>query len=302
MADETVVANNSAPAETPAAAEPELALDPEISAEPASDEQPLEGQAIEDELEEAEVDGKKGKVSKALKEFLTRDADYRRKPQEVADQRKAHEAAEKTLAERTETFTRHAREVGKLMALNDQLAEYEKYTPQQWQQWLREQPVEANAARAYYDDLLRQRGSLAQQLHQQEQKWQIEAQSETTKRLEEGRKAIAAKVPGWSPTMEADLQKYATTQGFSAAEWAGVSDHRAVTVLNKARLYDQLVAKHRAATQAAASAPVVPSAPVGGQRAPSNSLRELAKSEDNTAYAKARFGNKGRQTQAAARR
>lgn len=290
MADDAPETNNPAPADTsaPAAAEPELVLDePEAQIEPASDEQP-EGQAPEDELEDFEADGKKGKVSKALKEFLMRQADYTRGKQEVAKQREANDAQSAQIAAQAQAFERHAGDIADLKAISKQLEVYQKATPEQWQQWSAQNRDETAAAWIHYQSLKDQGRAIFNRLQQQHTQWQLEKQSAETKHLEEGRKAIAAKVPGWSPKLEAELQTYAESVGFSKAEWARATKPEAVDTLRKAMLYDRLVAKQRAARQATEAAPVAVAAPVGGHRAPSTDLRNLAKSEDISGYAKAR--------------
>lgn len=282
MADE--IANNPAPVDTATPA-PELAAQPETEVIELSDEQPpeIEGQATEDELEEVEFDGKKGKVSKALKDGYLRQADYTRKTQEAAKEREAIEGERKTFGEQVQTFQRHAKEVGKLFALGDEVAEFEKID---WDRFAAERPADCQAVWIKYQNKLRERDTLVHSLNAQEQKWQFESQRESAKRIEDGKKAIAA-IPGWSQELDGKLKAHATSYGFTADEWSGVSDPRAVRVLMDAYSWRQLQAnqQRQAPTQ---PAPVAAPPQVGGQRTPGTDLRNLARSEDISAYARAR--------------
>jgi hypothetical protein len=285
MADD--IANNPAPVDTATPA-PELAAQPDTEVIERSDEQPpeIEGQAAEDELEEIEVDGKRGKVSKALKDGYLRQADYTRKTQEAAERAKAIEAEKATLAEQAQTFQRHAKEVGRLYALNEQIEPYEKLDADAWQRFSVDRPGEASTAWIHYQKLRDQRDALVGELNAQEQKWQVESQRESAKRVEEGRKAIAA-IPGWSQELDGKLKSHATTYGFTPEEWSGVSDPRAVRVLMDAYNWRQLQANQQRQTPSQ-PAPVAAPPQVGGQRTPGTDLRSLARSEDISAYARAR--------------
>lgn len=283
MAEE--VANTPAPVDTATSA-PELAAQPDTEVIERSDEQPseIEGQATEDEFEEIEVDGKRGKVSKGFKDGYLRQADYTRKTQEAAKEREAIEAERKTVAEQAQTFQRHTKEVAKFFAINEQIEPYEKIDAEGWRRFSEERPADASAAWIHYQKLKDQRDSLAHELNAQEQKWQLESQRESAKRIEDGKKAIAA-IPGWNQELDGKLKAHATTYGFTPDEWSGVSDPRAVRVLMDAYNWRQLQANQQRQTT---SQPVAAPPQVGGQRTPGTDLRSLARSEDVGAYARAR--------------
>lgn len=251
---------------------------------PESESQPLEGQAPADDLEELEVDGIKGRVSRALKDGYLRLQDYTRKTQEAAEARKVLEAERATFAEQAKSFETHAEKFADLRATGREVAEWEKVD---WDRYFADRPAEAARDHARYMGKIRERDALRDELRAQHDKWQLEAQRETAKRTEEGRKAIAAKVPGWGTDLEAKLQQYAVGEGFTADEWSGVNDHRAVNVLRKAYLYDQIMARQKQAASAA-PAPVPQQPPVGGQRSPTTDLRSLARADDPAAFIAAR--------------
>jgi len=275
------IANNPAEAASPAAVE-ELAQPEGIATDTASEEQPLEGQADAETLIEVEYEGKTYKLPQELKDSLLRQADYTRKTQEAAEKAKALAAQEADLTEKVKSFQRHAREVGKLMALDDEIAAYEKVD---WRTFSTAQPVECQQAWIAYQQKLRERDLTAQALHAQEQKWQVETQQETAKRLDEGRKAIAAQIPGWSTELEAKVSDHVASRGIPKEMWASVTHPGAWKIAHEAFLYRQLMDKQKAANPT--PAPVAPIPQVGGQRAASPDLRTLA-SKDTDAFIKAR--------------
>lgn len=289
MPDE--IANNPAPAEDTAAPAPELAPTSDVSTDTESDEQLSldgEGQAEADALEEVEYEAKKYRLPKELKDALLRQSDYTRKTQEVAEKAKAAEAKEAELSQQREVFQYHAKSVGEFHVLNAQIEPYEKMTQADWQRFAADRPADANAAWIQYGLLKDQRASLVSTLSAQEQERQLKAQRENAKRTEEGRKAIAAQIPGWSTELDNKLREHATTYGFTKDEWATVSDPRAVKVLNDAYQYRQLVARQRAATQTTQPQSITPPPQIGGTRTPTTDLRALASRPDPSAFMKAR--------------
>ena len=281
MADE--IANNPAPVDDTATPAPELAAPAEDQIEEQSEGQPDEGQAVEDELEEIEVDGKKGKVSKALKDGYLRQADYTRKTQEAAEFRKALDAERAAFAEQTTAFGVHAEKFADLRTASRQVEQWEKVD---WDRYFADNPANAANDHARYMRLRMDRDALAEEIRAQHAKWQSESQREAAKRAAEGRTAIAA-IPGWSQELDGKLKSHATTYGFTAEEWAGVSDPRAVRVLMDAYNWRQLQANQQRQTPSQ-PAPVAAPPQVGGQRTPGTDLRSLARSEDASAYARAR--------------
>ncbi len=57
--------------------------------------------------------------------------------------------------------------------------------------------------------------------------------------------------------MKTDLLTYGGTQGFSRDEMGNIGDHRALVILNKARLYDAIVARKGKTKDKAKTSPTV---------------------------------------------
>ena len=80
----------------------------------------------EPEEVEVEYDGQTYSVPAALKDALLRQADYTRKTQEVAEGRKALDADRMAHSRSSETARAHIQDAARIVALNDQLAHYDK--------------------------------------------------------------------------------------------------------------------------------------------------------------------------------
>ena len=179
-------------------------------------EQPDEGQApVEDDFEDTEWEGKPFKAPKGFKDFLKdgvlRQADYTKKTMGLAEQQKAWNA-ERTA---TEAFTR---EVGQVMHMNDQLAEYEKVD---WQAWYQSDPKAAEAARFNYGVLKENRDNLARGLDAKVQERNAQAEQDYANRNEQERTVLSKPDPnmGWTgkftPELKAELDTFARSQGYS---------------------------------------------------------------------------------------
>ena len=148
--------------------EKEVTAQPEADAEPDEFEAFDEGNQDEAPEPEAEDDDDdewqeiewKGKQIKVPKGAAMMQADYTRKTQELAEQRKAVEA---TLTQATEVSQAERQLEGQFTALQQTISSYEDID---WQTWVEQDPVAAQKARYELDDLRAQASRIAVQ-HQQ---------------------------------------------------------------------------------------------------------------------------------------
>jgi len=110
---------------------------------------------------------------------------------------------------------------------------------------------------------------------QAEQQEQFNAQRQLF--MQEQAAILAQKLDDWNdPEKSVSLRKhivdYATREGYSAAELANVVDARDIVVLNKARLYDELMAKRGAIANK--KAPAKPRVQIKSSASPSNSTKK----------------------------
>lgn len=274
------------PAETPAPSQ-EVANTPVADTPIAEGEQP-EGQAAPaEEFEEFEYEGKKASIPKWLKPLTMMQADYTRKTQEVAEQRKQAEAAAAAVQAERQAWQTYQQEAGQYYALDAQVKDYAKLSQDQWDQWANQNPVEANNAWRRYQALKEQQREIGTRLAHKDAETRAATERDFATRYEQVNAKMAQMVPTW--TAEASkVGQYLTEQGFGRADVKLIASHLGATQMaRKAYLYDQLQAKHRAA-QTPAPAPVATPAPVGGQRTVVTDLRSLASRKDPSDFISAR--------------
>ena len=265
-----MTADNPAGAAAPAQ---EPASDGAGAAQPTTDDTPNtdaaagDGQAAEDDGEDIEHDGKTYRVPKELKESFLRQADYTRKTQELAENRRALES-EQARVKQLDTWAReHTVEIGHLVAIDNRLAAYQNVN---WQAENARDPVATQAAWIEFQQLKDQRAGLVGSLQQRDaQRAQAEERDRAT-RLAEGRAQLAKAIPGWSDTKAAELGQFGiATYGLTAKEVDNLTDPRLVRVLNDAMMWRQHETKQRAAArQATASPPAQPVTVIGARKAP----------------------------------
>ena len=241
-------AGEAPPAEQEAEPQPAEADAAEAATEPveAEAQEPEEGaEAVAEEPAEAEAaaesedmvdlgNGEQVPLSELLKGY-SRQSDYTRKTQELAEQRKAFEA------ERAGIDQERQQALAGLQQLSAQLqAELARTqpSPQDLEQLRLRDPAEWSA-RMYEQQ---QRQQLVQ--FAQAQQAQVEAQ-ERAQRVPQEIAALQAKLPEFADNFESHYRKtgeWAMSPeggGLSPEEWDATFDHRHVIVLEKARRYDE---------------------------------------------------------------
>ncbi|MGR9384908.1 hypothetical protein [Rhizobium leguminosarum] len=188
--------------EAPAA---ELENDSEVVEGDESDEDG-EQQPVEPELVDVEYEGKVHKLPPELKDALLRTADYTRKTQEVAEQRKAIEAqkAEVDRAYQTSQEVIEARAI--IHNVDSQLKQYEGVN---WQQLENEDPMAAMSHWRQFQQLKEQRGKVAQYLDKTQAEMSEQLAQETDKRLRETRAFAEKEIPGWTPDVDVKIVSFA---------------------------------------------------------------------------------------------
>jgi hypothetical protein len=205
MTDETL---SDAPdtAEEPTDLQAPVEVQPEVTAE--TPEAP-----VEDDLEEFEWEGKPVRGPKGLKDGVLRLSDYTRKTQEVAAQRRE---IEERAARLQETAKLTDEEMGyrvQLRQIDTALEQYGKWTAQQWQQLKESDPQAWTEHRFQLNELHAARPRLAGQISEAETKRTREAQTATSKRIEQAEEYAASK--GWTADKLKKVIDFAVDHGFS---------------------------------------------------------------------------------------
>jgi hypothetical protein len=204
-----------------------------------------EGDSEEEEQPQVftvKVDGKEVEVTlDELQKGYSRTQDYTRKTQQIAEVRKQTEAElQEVRAEREQ----YAQLLGALQAQVQQAAQ-----PQvDWDRLYNEDPIEWVRQR----ELARENQEKAVAIQSEQQRLaQLSQQEQAQQRqmlLAQEQEALVAAIPEWKDSKKAQAEKAMLVQfgqkvGFTPDELKSVIDHRAVVMLRKAALYDQMMSK-----------------------------------------------------------
>lgn len=234
-----------------------------------------DGNPIEEpDEEEIELDeGLKLKVSKdaaaklkELREGALRQADYTRKTQELAEQRRAFQQEREQFGQLSESELAARAEVHSIDAA---LKEYQQID---WRTWQERDPVNAAKAFTEYQLLKDQRQVAAGKYSQAHTERTLQQQREAAERLQQGQEVLAKEIPGWGEDKAKALLDFGQKQlGFSAEELNAIDDPRVIVALHyasegvQARTKQQAVQRHETAqkVQPAASVKAKSSPPTG---------------------------------------
>jgi len=220
--------------------------DGEYSEEEVYEEEDTEEYEVEEEEATQEtspvytvkIDGEEFEVTlDELRNGYQRQADYTRKSQSLAEQRKAYEANIAAVQQEREKYG----QVLEQMA-NYQNLELAKYQNINWQELKDSDPMEYMEKRLEYQDA---RDRIAQ-VQQEQQRVQQQTNQEFTQRLSQTLEAEAKKLTEALPeyadpssNLKQDLRNYALGLGFGEQDIDGITDHRVVLVLYKAMMQDK---------------------------------------------------------------
>jgi hypothetical protein len=228
-------------AETGAEEQGEGSEDVEASSESDEDAQEPE-QSSEPPKFTVKIDGKEQEVE--LNELINgyqRTADYTRKTQALAEQRKAAEAELNAVREERQTYAQL------LTALQSQLQQQQE-NPIDMESLYRDDPIEW----VRQTELQRQRNeklaASQAELQRLNQLQQAESQRAMKARLEQEAQLLVEAIPEWKNADTAKAEKaalieFGLKEGFQEDDLKGVADHRVVKLLRKAMLYDKIAAK-----------------------------------------------------------
>ena len=230
--------------ETEAEAEAEVEADEEPAEEQSEDNDDDEDDEPEPEIDTIQVviDGEVQQVTReeAAKGYQ-RQADYSRKTMDLAKQRKALAAEAQKIAAERDRYSQ-------ALSLVEQQLRAE--TQPDWAALKEEDPfeymVQKDAWRDKQDRLAQVQAEQAQLQQQQIQEYQQQMEQD----LANQRTVLLERFPAWKDQAVAEKEKaeitaYAQKAGFTEEEINSVSDARAVQLLHKAWLYDQLMSDQK---------------------------------------------------------
>lgn len=237
------------------------------------------GDGEDDDSEEVEHEGQKYRLPKALKPALLMQADYTRKTQELAEQRRAFEAqasAHKTVSEDV------LKGKAQLYALDERLGAYAKVDWQALAARDRENGTDdANHHWREYQLLKEQREGVSQNVSEKERAQALEAQQIAAKRQQEGLEVLQRDIPGWSPKLVGEMREFgAKTFGFTPQELGEIEDPRLVKLLHVAMQASKAKTTAAKTTQVETARSVRPVPKVGGTARATNGLSDSLTDEE----------------------
>ena len=229
-----------------AAVDEELLTDADADGDETDTEQSEEDENSEEEEQPqvftVKVDGKEVEVSlEELQKGYSRTQDYTRKTQQIAEVRKQTEAEFQAVRAEREQY---AQLLGALEAQVQQAAQPNI----DWDRLRNEDPIEYVTQR----EMMRENQERNAAIQSEKQRLFELSNQEQMKQhqmlFHQEQEALVAAIPEWKDAKKAAAEKAMLVQfgqkaGFSPDELKNVVDHRAVVMLRKAALYDQMMSK-----------------------------------------------------------
>jgi hypothetical protein len=265
----------------------------EETEEEVDEEEEYEVVAEEDLKYTIKVDGEELEVGiDELKNGYQRQADYTRKSQALAEQRKGTEAIQSERARLEQERQMYAN--GLQMLQEQQNSKLNDFENTDWTALKEEDPYQYMLKKDEYRDAQDKVSNVAQQqaLIQQEQAEQ--ANNARAHFVKQEYSRLVDALPEWSDassTIKKDVQEYATSVGFRPEEINQLADHRSVLIIKKAMEYDKLTTKVAPKKKAVRKVPKVQKAGRG------NSNEDAATEAQNKK--RARLRKSGKQQDAA---
>lgn len=219
--------------------------DPDTSEPDAPD---AEGEEVEDD-EEVEIGDKKFALPKSAAEKLKAErlmqADYTRKTQEVAAERKQIEARAAEVTKQAQEHQQYIQDYAKVVAIDDQLAQYQNLN---WQELIATDPQQAMQLQQQQKALEFERNKVAQTVTQKQQQNALAEQQAIAKQVQEAEAYFAREIKGWSNERSNSLMQYGVAQGLPSdvLSQTVLRQPALAKILHKAELYDQLEKKQTA--------------------------------------------------------
>ena len=179
-----------------------------------------------------------------LKSGYQRQADYTRKSQALAEQRKG---TEKIQSERMQLEQERQMYANGLQMLREQqTAKLQDFNTVDWETLKQEDPYAYMIKKDEYRDAQERVSNAAQQQALIQQEQHTAAQQVRGEFVQQEYARLVAALPEWNDkdsTIKKDIQEYATSVGFRPEEINQLADHRSVLVIKKAMEYDELTKK-----------------------------------------------------------
>ena len=225
----------------------------EETEETESEEEEVEEES-EDTDEEPEVEaddtivfeGQEYKIDDLVKGGL-RQADYTRKTQALAEQRKGMEAAQQQYTAESQAVQAERQQyINALSQIIQSSAQgLDQFARIDWESLKEEDHIEYLSKKDEYREAQEKVQQHQFAMQQAQQRQGVESEHQHRIMLQQEHKALVDKHPDWADDSKrrelgSKLRDYAMAEGYSQEELSNLYDHRAVIMLNKAMKYDAL--------------------------------------------------------------
>ena len=225
----------------------------EETEEAESEEEEVEEESEDtDEEPEAEADdtivfeGQEYKIDDLVKGGL-RQADYTRKTQALAEQRKGMEAAQQQYTAESQAVQAERQQyINALSQIIQSSAQgLDQFARIDWEALKEEDHIEYLSKKDEYREAQEKVQQHQFAMQQAQQRQGVESEHQHRIMLQQEHKALVDKHPDWADDSKrrelgSKLRDYAMAEGYSQEELSNLYDHRAVIMLNKAMKYDAL--------------------------------------------------------------
>jgi hypothetical protein len=225
----------------------------EETEEAESEEEEVEEES-EDTDEEPEVEaddtvvfeGQEYKIDDLVKGGL-RQADYTRKTQALAEQRKGMETAQQQYTAESQAVQAERQQyINALSQIIQSSAQgLDQFARIDWEALKEEDHIEYLSKKDEYREAQEKVRQHQFAMQQAQQRQGVESEHQHRVMLQQEHKALVDKHPDWADDdkrreLGSKLRDYAMSEGYSQEELSNLYDHRAVLMLNKAMKYDAL--------------------------------------------------------------
>jgi hypothetical protein len=243
--EEVVEDTEEAEEEEEAPEEEEEGQAEEETEEEVAEEEEYEVVAEEDLKYTVKVDGEELEVGiDELKNGYQRQADYTRKSQALAEQRKETEQIQSERQKLEQERQMYAN--GLQMLQEQQNAKLQEFNSTDWEALKNEDPYQYMLKKDEYRDAQEKVQNVQQQQVIIQQERAEEAQKARAHFVQQEYARLVQALPEWNDkesTVKKDVQEYAKSVGFLPEEINQLADHRSVLVIKKAMEYDKLTTK-----------------------------------------------------------
>jgi hypothetical protein len=185
-------------------------------------------------------------INELLKGY-SRQSDYTKKTQELAEQRKGFEGTQQQVATELQQIQLERQQYVHTLQnlIEGSMGNLDKFSNVDWESLKANDPIEFVTKREEFREAQEKIQHLQREQQETQQRQAQESQKQHQEILKQEHAALIEQIPEWSEpkkqkALAKELRSYASSVGFSDEELNSLIDHRSIMVLLKASKYDQL--------------------------------------------------------------